>query len=363
MDHRKKTRRRAQEPTRAAALSLLALALASGCWFGDDGDSDTLGDPTEATSEVTTGATTATTTGEATTATTTAPETSAGTTEPAAPCASPESCPELLCRAARCEAGACAYDPLPEGTIVDDVVGDCRRTQCDGDGGGEVIADDDPPEDTPGDCKKAACEAGEIVYVAADDDLPDDGMECTVDSCAAGEPTFTNKPKGTFCGPMGAHYCHDDGICRRCKQLDDPCDDPGPEPHESQELAYDLGKIGDADSAGGFLCGTVAGGVDVDWYVYEGDDTIFGAVDPTRVVDGKGQARLCVYAECLEGGTSVSCGDLEAATAPQGQKGCCGYGEVRPKLECGGFDDAAMIWIRVDQPQPECVPYDLDYHF
>ena len=226
-----------------------------------------------------------------------------------------------------------------------------------------MIAADDPPEDTPGDCRKAACEAGEIVYVAADDDLPDDGMECTVDSCAAGEPTFTNKPKGTFCGPMGAHYCHDDGICRRCKQLDDPCDDPGPEPHESQELAYDLGKIGDADSAGGFLCGTVAGGGDVDWYVYEGDDTIFGAVDPTRVVDGKGQARLCVYAECLEGGTSVSCGDLEVATAPQGQKGCCGYGEVRPKLECGGFDDAAMIWIRVDQPQPECVPYDLDYHF
>ena len=205
---------------------------------------------------------------------------------------------------------------------------------------------------------------GRVVYVAADDDLPEDALECTTDSCADGEPVFTPKPKGTFCGPMGAHYCHDDAICRRCKQLDDPCEDPGPEPNELQALAHDFGTIGDSDSAGGFVCGSVSGADDVDWYTFEGDDTIFGAVDPTRVIDGKGTSRLCVYAECLKGTTSVSCaGGTTPDTAPGGQKGCCGSGEVKPKLECSGLDDAANVWIRVDQPEPACFPYELAYHF
>lgn len=349
-----------------ALVALLGVDL--GCWLGDDG----IGESSTSASEVSTATTwttrpdtdTETGTGTNTSGDTTGHETTGdGTTAAPALCTSSESCPEQLCRSARCEAGVCAYDPLAAGEIVDDQPGDCRQTQCDGDGGGEVVAADDPPEDTPGDCKKAACEAGEIVYIAADDDLPDDAIECTTDSCSAGEPVFTPKPTGTFCGPMGAHYCHDDAICRRCKQLDDPCDDPGPEPHETQLLAYDLGTIADADSAGDFLCGTVAGADDVDWYVYEGDDTVFGAVDPTRVIDTKGSARLCVYAECIKGTTSVSCGGLTPDTAPLGQKGCCGAGKVAPKLECSGLDDAAMIWIRVDQAKQECLPYDLDYHF
>lgn len=349
--------------------------LVVGC-FGDDIGDDT-DDTATATASASATATASTSegTGETSvgtsdgTTTNTSVSTSVGTTETsstsAPACVSDDECPPSAepCRIPRCTAGVCGQEPAPKGTMVDDVAGDCRQTVCDGVGGGESVPFDDPPEDEVGDCKSVICEAGEVTYVANDDDLPNDDVECTVDTCESGVITFTPKPVNSFCGEMGAAFCHDDTVCRRCQQIV-ACEDPGPEPNETQETAHYLGKISDADSAGGFVCGALNGPGDVDWYRFVGDDAFLNVVDPKREIDAKGVGRICAYAQCLNGNTSVTCFTETPDTAPGGQKGCCDPVQVKPYVECAGLDDSAEMWIRIDNPGAEmCLEYDFDYHF
>lgn len=315
-------------------------------------------------------------------------------TTPPAECSDASQCPSPPgpCQEATCEAGACGLRDLEENTPLPDDPDDCVSPVCDGAGGSKNIPADDPPNDNPddcvapvcedgalkwvpaddppadtaGDCKKTACDAGEVVFVADDLDLPDDTVECTQDTCAAGEPEFVPKPTNTFCGPGGSMFCHDDAECRACKQVDETCEDESnTEANDTQATAHDIGNISDNDSTGGFLCPVLDGPGDVDWYTFTGDDVFPYVVDPTRVVTAGMNARLCVYFQCLSGTTSVTCNaDEDPDMAPGGQKGCCGTGNVSPGLNCSGLDDAAEVWMKVENVDMlECVGYQLDYHF
>lgn len=353
------------------AVTMMVVGLA-GC--GDSGTGVSTGTATEATGEATgtgTTGTTGTATSEpdpttggslsGTTTTTTGP-----TTGIPAECQGPAECQAPPCQAPTCEAGVCGTMNLAEGTPVDDLAGDCRATVCDGGGGTKEIPTDDPPGQVAGDCKLAGCLQGQVEFVPADDDLPNDDNDCTVDSCSAGQPVFTAKPMHSLCGPMGANFCHSDASCQACKEVTDACEDHGPEPHETQPSSYSLGEITDADAQGSYACGTVVGPDDVDWYTFTGVDAFLNMVDPSRTLVAESDAaRLCVYLQCDNGATTVSCGANDTAdTAPGGQKGCCGHGTVSPGLNCAGLDDSAKVWIRVDNPDGlACVPYRLDYHF
>jgi hypothetical protein len=98
---------------------------------------------------------------------------------PASPCA----------RAVCLPNGACGEAPTPAGAPASlQVAGDCLVDLCDG--------------------------AGVVMSAPDDADVPDDGNGCTEDSCADGQPTFTNRPAGTSCseGADGA-LCDGHGQC------------------------------------------------------------------------------------------------------------------------------------------------------
>ena len=335
-------------------------SLASGGTI-DDGSSTggTTGEPTT---------TTTTTTSTTTTMTpTTGPDDPTTTGEQ--PCAQDAECAQGVgaCQRGECQAGTCVLVDLPADTVIPDESGNCQQMVCDGQGSLEQIADDaDVAIDAPGNCKQAVCAAGEPVFAADDTDLPDDAIECTTDTCELGTPKFVAKPVNSFCGEMGAQFCHEDTSCRNCKQVSEACEDESmTEANESQLAAHELGTISDADSSGSFVCAVLDGGDDVDWYTYNGNDVFLNFVDPTREVITDLDHRICVYITCDNGAPSIKCGGDETQdTAPMGQPGCCGTGNVSPSLDCAGTDDSATVWVKVENvDQLECVPYELKYHF
>lgn len=271
------------------------------------------------------------------------------------------------CQTGVCEAGVCTIVDLPADTLIPDEAGNCQKMACDGQGTLKQVADDDDkPADDPGNCKVAVCTGGAPEFVADDTDLPDDGIECTTDTCDQGTPKFIAKPVNSFCGEMGAKFCHEDTSCQDCKQVSEACeDDSMTEANETQAGAHSLGTITDADSSGGFVCAVLDGGDDVDWYTYNGNDVFLNFVDPTREVISDLNHRICVYITCDNGDPSIQCGGDETDdVAPLGQPGCCGMGNVSPSLNCAGTDDSATVWVKVENPDKlACVPYELKYHF
>jgi hypothetical protein len=276
-------------------------------------------------------------------------------------------CPGQSCRPGVCEAGVCGLADAPADSEDDDDPGNCQRVICDGKGGSTPFPDDsDAPFDTPRDCKQQVCEGGAVVFVTNDLDLPDDFNDCTEDACVLGVPEFAPRPVNSSCGPDAAGFCHEDGECEPCEQVTDACKDgSGTEPNDGQSTAHALGEVDDDDASAGFVCGVLQGKDDVDWFKFVGRDALFNYVDPTRELLGDPTATICVYLQCLDGGTSVDCdaGDTPD-TSPLGHPGCCGAGMVSPGLDCDGLDDSANVWVKVvNSAALECVGYQLTYHF
>jgi hypothetical protein len=143
------------------------------------------------------------------------------------------------------------------------------------------------------------------------------------------------------------------------------------EPNESEATAWGLqpSAIEDCDGDGDSITGVLGPG-DVDWFVYEGDDTILCVVDPTRTLSqSQGGARLCKYFECINGNTDFSCpSGTTDDTSPGGRAGCCGTGGFDvDDLNCtGSLDEHAFVYIRLDQPAggaDTCNDYTLAYHY
>jgi len=348
----------------------LGALLLGGC--GEDAGPDPAASSSSSASvdDTTANGTTSAATSESMT-TATAPTTGEGNTtttgEPA--CSGDDECVQGagVCQTGVCEAGVCVLKNQPVDTPIADAPGNCRRTVCDGAGQIKDLPDDsDLAVNDPGNCKATVCAAGQPGFVADDLDLPSDDIECTLDECKQGTPTFTPRPSNSFCGPMGAKFCHDDTSCRDCKQVSEACEDESAtEVNETQATAHKLGTIIDADSAGSFVCAVLDGAADVDWYTFKGKDALFNFVDPTREVISDQNHRICVYIVCDNGQPSIGCGGDETKdVAPMGQPGCCGVGNISPSLDCQGTDDSATIWIKVENIDGlACVPYELTYHF
>lgn len=299
-----------------------------------------------------------------------------------------------------CIVGGCQNGSLttaPEGTIVEDLPGDCLITVCDATGkiitkDSELdVTDDMNPctadicesgkpmhparpagtvlESPPGDCRATQCNgAGSTVTVVDEMDVPaEDGITCTTGSCAGGIPSQSASTPGTMCGAEG-FVCHADQRC-------DACPDPGPncpndsygESNDTQAMAYDFGTLNDPDMNVHDVCAVLSGPTDVDWYTYMGHDTLSGLVNPYQYFSNGTKARVCTFFKCNSQNTFLTCpGNTEPSTGPNGEKGCCGYEPYQvDQLGCdGNFNDDARVWIRVDKPEASaCTPYFLRFHY
>lgn len=121
-------------------------------------------------------------------------------------CTSPASCPApaSACAERTCNAGVCGEKPKAAGTVVaTQTAGDCKRSQCDGN--------------------------GNVVTVNDDADVPDDGNDCTDDVCTNGAPSHESQAPGTACGAGAALECDGAGACvgcltaNDCAGVDDEC--------------------------------------------------------------------------------------------------------------------------------------------
>lgn len=93
------------------------------------------------------------------------------------------------CSSYVCLSGACELSLVPQGQPVSaQTGGDCKVVVCDGVGG--------------------------VTMAPNDSDLPYDGNACTIDGCAAGQPTFTLEAAGTPCGVN--LVCDGAGSCIGC---------------------------------------------------------------------------------------------------------------------------------------------------
>lgn len=157
------------------------------------------------------------------------------------------------------------------------------------------------------------------------------------------------------------------------------CNDPGPEPNESEALASPACGTppcvaGDSDDEGSTAFGGplapatgVIGPGDVDYFKFDGEDNFgFNTVNATAKTDDSG-FRLCLFVSCDAGTTLNGCSQGNVDQSPTGIPGCCttGPGTVEVDHDCGGTttdDDSAHVFIRVDQANA-CTSYTVDYHF
>lgn len=108
----------------------------------------------------------------------------------AADCGVDTSCLKHTCTAA----GQCMVNPVPNGTVLTDPTpGDCKRSECDGN--------------------------GNIAVVANDADVPVDGNDCTQDVCMNGTPSNPPQPVDTACNQNNGSRCNGiagASVCVQC---------------------------------------------------------------------------------------------------------------------------------------------------
>jgi hypothetical protein len=124
--------------------------------------------------------------------------------QPPPPCKTASDCPgeDNECSKRSCQEGRCRLDLAPKGQLAGpQVVGDCKRTVCDG--------------------------KGSAVIDASPQDFKDDANPCTEDKCVDGQPANDPYPLGTKCGIGGMLQCNGVGVCTGCAEASQ-CDAPTP---------------------------------------------------------------------------------------------------------------------------------------
>jgi hypothetical protein len=144
------------------------------------------------------------------------------------------------------------------------------------------------------------------------------------------------------------------------------CDQPDEEPNDSFEEAIDLGSIMcsmEYEMVEGALDGT-----DADFYALAYADGGFCVFEPNpeALVTADQDVRVCVYIDCGEDGTNVTCGDQEADTFDD-LDGCCDTNEANVGGGCEGVvfpPEPSGYFIRVISAEEDaCIPYELSYRF
>ncbi len=148
-----------------------------------------------------------------------------------------------------------------------------------------------------------------------------------------------------------------------------PPSDPG-EPNDSPGTPYPVGMLTCKDTDIHAMHGTIAGPTDIDWFTYEGKDSIGCLVNPTlTVVSTTGPLQVCSYFFCTAGTASVTCpAGTMSDTDPFGDPGCCGdaNSNYTVNLDCKGTTDgSASVYLRVTDPTSSavCTDYDLTFHY
>ena len=111
-------------------------------------------------------------------------------------CNTAADCPgsDTECRTRTCVNNTCGVNNTAAGTRTQtQTAGDCRVSECDG--------------------------QGNIASITDDSDLPVDGNACTDDLCQAGSPSNPNLPAGTNCGT--GLLCSASGVCGQCNMASD----------------------------------------------------------------------------------------------------------------------------------------------
>lgn len=148
------------------------------------------------------------------------------------------------------------------------------------------------------------------------------------------------------------------------------CGEDTNEPNNGEMQAALLGPISDDDDDGTMLAGELEAPTDIDWFLYEGEDTSFAIVSPFAQVNIN-DLELCIHAECVNGleNTEVSCNKgTTLQPSPGGRPGCCGTNTsgFEISMSCGGTftDDSALIYMSVAGSEPGvCQEYTLTYNF
>jgi hypothetical protein len=158
-----------------------------------------------------------------------------------------------------------------------------------------------------------------------------------------------------------------------------PCNDPGPEPNDSEALASPACgtppcEAGDCDDEGstGYggplapATGTI-GPNEVDFLKYDGADNLgLCTVNAMATTEDSG-FRLCLFPSCNAATTLNGCTQGNLEVSPTGIQGCCttAPGTVEADHDCTGTptdDDSAHIFLRIDEATA-CTTYTVDYHF
>lgn len=185
---------------------------------------------------------------------------------------------------------------------------------------------------------------------------------------APGDTSTGECPVGTEGCPCDGGVCDGDLLCLGDVCQAAQCDGDLFEPNDDEADATDLGMINDNDGDGGIVSGSLHHAGDVDWYRYQGDDDITGNVDPARNVVSSAGLRLCKFIECDNGlaETEFECpAGTQYALSTMARPGCCASdGIALADLNCTGvLEDNAMVYLRVDMPEEECVTYSVAYHY
>lgn len=184
-------------------------------------------------------------------------------------CVTAATCPgqDTACKARTCVAGMCGTSFAPVGTAAGTpVAGDCKKSQCDGN--------------------------GNLVTVADDTDVPDDGNACTNDLCNSGAPSHTFTLAGSLCAG-GTATCNGAGQCSGCVMSTD-C--PGTDT-ECRLRTCAAGQCGFSYTPAGTMAGTQAAG-DCHRSQCDGTGNIVAAVDDTDAPD---DGKECTIDTCANG--------------------------------------------------------------
>ena len=141
------------------------------------------------------------------------------------------------------------------------------------------------------------------------------------------------------------------------------CPDPLNEPNEAESTAATVDDVNDCDAKK--TVGGIAAPGDVDWYTFKGTDNLLSCTPNPKATVSAG-LRVCIFAKCTSGTTTLTCAQGATETSPGGVHGCCATGgtaETTPSCSGLGADDA-QLFVRVDQPGgAACTAYQLEYSY
>jgi hypothetical protein len=142
-----------------------------------------------------------------------------------------------------------------------------------------------------------------------------------------------------------------------CHQIDG-------EPNDTSATANQLDAITDCDNTGSSVMGTLDGD-DEDWYTFEASDDFGCSVDPSVQRTSGDTLTLCVYFNCVNGGTTITCPSGAQDSTSDGHSGCCTTeASLEPEISCDSMDEGSQVWVHVSAPgNDQCLNYNFDYRY